>query len=183
MTSSHEFTSDRHLIALWIEECIGLSLDLKRNSTTIFIRSDFHCKICNRNNKLKGPKIRIFHSFCPHSIKFLCLPLWKMDCRRWPMPNLEGLRPDRFECIRNFINEQRWLFRDLSIAQELNIGADWLECFFVYLATYPMDYKDLVNAPHDARAVNKFIWNNCSWIWPILFYFMEKVDPSFAKAQ
>lgn len=185
VASSLKFTSERHLIAVWRMKCILQVWIWSGIRQRIFIWSDFHCIICNRSNKLRGSQTWIFHSFClsPRSIKFLCLPLWKMDCRRWPIPKVKGLSPDRLECIRKFINEQRWLFLDLSIAQQLNVGADWLECFFVYVATYPMDYKHLVNAPHDARAVAHFIWNNCSWIWPILFYFIEKVDPSFAKPQ
>lgn len=106
-----------------------------------------------------------------------------MDCRRWPMPNLRRLDVDHFECICNFINEQSWMYRDLRIAPYLNIGKDWLECFFVYVTTYPLDYEDLTNAPHDARAVAAFLWNNMEWMEGILLYFTKHIQPSFLNSQ
>lgn len=102
-----------------------------------------------------------------------------MDCRQWAIPDLRGLDFKHFEDIRNFINEQRWLMNDLVVARKLNVDADWLECFLIYLTTYIMDYKDLTNAPHDAHAAAAFVYEHFSWMRPFLLHYIKHIDASF----
>lgn len=97
-----------------------------------------------------------------------------MDCRQWPMPELRGLAHEHFDCIRNFINRQNWLMLKNWVWKPIGSNVFSLKSQHTY-----MDYKDLTNAPHDARAAATFVWEHISWMQPILIHFIEHIDSTF----
>lgn len=99
-----------------------------------------------------------------------------MSVYRWPVTNTYGLEKQQIDCIRHFVDGQRWLIKDILNAHESEIVRDWLGTFLIYVTVFYMSFEGADDVPRDAREVFKFINKHLSWMAPTILKFMPELQ-------